>query len=96
VADPAAVPASSWANRELDRMAREAQRPITTLMGGAMTTGLPRRVHLDTIEYRIYTDDESDIDSLAAQDAVADAVNVALEQLKRDLAKHGLAVEADF
>jgi hypothetical protein len=54
---------------------------------------LPRRVYLETIEYRIYGDEEAIKDPT---DAVADAVNVALEQLKRDLAKVGLEVEADF
>lgn len=53
-----------------------------------------QRVYLETIEYRIYGTQES-IDT-KQQDAVADAVNVALEQLKRDLSKAGLEVEADF
>jgi len=54
-----------------------------------------QRVHLDTIEYRIYGTKES-INDTKQQDAVADAVNIALEQLRRDLSKAGLEVEADF
>jgi hypothetical protein len=71
-----------------------ALRPIPTVIGGAMST--PRRFDPDTIEYRIYSENEGDINDEQKQDAVATAVNVALEQLKRDLRPLGLEVEADF
>jgi hypothetical protein len=52
-----------------------------------------RRLHLDTLEIRVYGMGEQD---QKIEDKIADAFNVALEQMKRDLHPVGLEVEADF